>query len=343
MIAHVDMDCFFCACEVKRNPELAGRPVIVGSTGSRGVVSTANYEARRFGVFSATPISIARSRCPEGVFLPVDLVLYREESRKVMDVLCSISDDMQQVSVDEAYLNIGSFIKGFDTLEEAGEAIQKMVDEQTGLSCSIGISESKVASKIASDFKKPAGITIIREIREFLAPLAIEKIPGIGKVSKGYYNSLGIKTVGDLAEKDRFWVIDKLGRSGVHFQNISWGIDNSGFTRRVAKSHSREKTMQEDLEESGQMLDILERLSKKVHEDTIRSFRVISIKIRYNDFTTITRDRSLPAPTRSLDILQDRVRELFSENYEEKPVRLLGVKVSDLCHDVQATLDRFRL
>ncbi|MFO7711542.1 MAG: DNA polymerase IV [Candidatus Woesearchaeota archaeon] len=341
MIAHVDMDCFFCACEIKRNPELSGKPVIVGSTGSRGVVSTANYEARKSGVFSATPISIARQKCPEATFLPVDHEFYKQQSLEVMNILDSISDSMQQVSVDEAFLDITSFIREFSDLEEAGKAIQDMIRKKTGLNCSIGISESKTVSKIASDYKKPSGITIVRDMQEFLAPLPIEKIPGIGKVSKARYNSLGIYNIKDLAQKNRFWVIDKLGNSGIHFQDLAWGIDHSIFSKRVTKSHSREKTMQEDLKETDELLSILMRLSERVHSDTRKSFRVISIKIRYNDFTTITRDRSLTAPTRALPVLKDKVKALFLENYNEQPVRLLGVKISDLCKDVQSTLHDF--
>ncbi|MGM5488326.1 MAG: DNA polymerase IV [Nanobdellota archaeon] len=342
MIAHVDMDCFFCACEVKHNPEFAGKPVIVGSTGSRGVVSTANYEARQFNVFSATPISIARHRCPDGIFLPVDYGLYSQESKRVMGILEDIADDMQQVSVDEAYLDISRFIKTFNSLEDAAQAIKDRIYERTKLTCSIGISHSKVAAKIASDYRKPGGITIVRDMKEFLAPLPIGKIPGIGKVSKQRYQSLGILTIGDLAKKDRFWVIDNLGKAGVHFQDLAWGIDHSHLERRTTKSHSREHTLQQDTADTDGLLKVLISLAERVHKDTQQSFRVISIKIRYNDFTTITRDRSLSAPIRSLPLLTETARALFLENYEQKPVRLIGVKVSNLCREVQSTLDSFR-
>lgn len=336
------MDCFFCACEVKKDQTLAGKPVIVGGTGNRGVVSAANYEARAFGVFSATPIGKARTLCPNGVFLPVDFGLYRMESRRIMEIFAEIADDMQQVSVDEAYLELTSFSKGFKNIEEMAEYIHRRVKDESDLTCSIGIAESKVVAKIASDFKKPAGITIVRNPRSFLAPLAITKIPGIGKVSSRQYYAKGVKTIGDLTKFSRFQMIDNFGMHSVRYHDVALGLDSSGVTHRQGvKSVSRERTFAEDNNDRQALKEKLAALSIMVHKDLKgKGFRTVSIKLRNSDFSTITRDRSLGRISHSIDDINYISDLLFEENYQDTDIRLIGVKVSNLSSSrtVQTTL-----
>jgi len=329
MIAHVDMDCFFCACEVKRKPALKGKPVIVGSTGDRGVVSAANYEAREFGVYSATPISIAREICPDGVFLPVDFRYYRQMSAEIMEILDDMSEDMEQVSVDEAYLELGEI--GFSEAQRKALKIQKAVLESTGLTCSIGVSVSRVVAKIASDYKKPAGITVVEDMRSFLAPLRIEKIPGIGRVAKQRYNESGIKLIGDLAELSESGAVALLGEHSLYFRRIALGLDESGIVHRgERKSVSRERTFAQDEKDKGRLIDSLMGISFLAHRDLgKKSFRTVSVKIRYSDFTTLTRDRSVAMDNRLVTV-QTVARELFEANYNGSKVRLLGVKLSSL-------------
>lgn len=345
IIAHIDMDCFFCACEEKRNPELKGKPVIVGGTSERGVVSAANYEARAFGVYSATPLKKAKKLCPKGIFLAVDGKLYREESKRIMEAFYEIADDMQQVSVDEAYLALDNYSKNFPSLQEMAEHIQNTIKEKTSLTCSIGISESRIVSKIASDYKKPAGITIVNKMQNFLEPLPIEKIPGIGKVTKELYHSNDINTIGDLAKLDNFTVLELFGKQGIEYQKVALGLDRSGITHRDSvKSISREDTFLHDYYDPIILEKKLFELSRQVHNDLLSSFmtyRTVSIKLRYADFTTITRDITLRAPINSLEEIRKNTIELFRKAYNQKnPVRLLGVKLSNLDSDeeIQLTL-----
>lgn len=348
IIAHIDMDCFFCACEVKKDPELKGKPVIVGGTSDRGVVSAANYEARNFGVFSATPLKTAKKLCPDGIFLDVDIKLYRKESERIMEIFYEIADDMQQVSVDEAYLALDNYSKNFSDLDEMAEHIQKTILEKTSLTCSIGISESRIVSKIASDFKKPAGITIVNNMQKFLAPLPIEKIPGIGKVTKENYHNNKVHTIGNLAKLDNFTILELFGKQGIEYQKVALGLDRSGIVHReTIKSISREDTFLNDLYDPLILEKKLFELSRQVHNDLLSSFmtyRTVSIKLRYADFTTITRDITLRAPINSLEEIRRNTIELFRKAYNQKnPVRLLGIKLSNLDSDeeIQLTLNDF--
>ncbi len=341
-IAHVDMDCFYCACEESRDHSLKGKPVIVGATGDRGVVSAANYEARKYGVFSATPISKARRLCPDGIYLAPDWQLYDTLSHKVMRVLLRFSKEIVQVSIDEAYLEISADNDAYETALK----IQKAVLAQTGLSCSIGIASSKMIAKIATDFKKPHGITLVQDPVDFLSPLAIEKIPGIGKVSKNYYHQCGIHTIGDLIAMDRFKVIDSFGMYGVRLQQIAKGeIIELLQQYGPQKSVSRERTFYSDVSEQDLLHKTLTEICKEVHEDLdIAEFKTVSLKLRYADFTTITREISLHGHTHSLAMITRCVQELFSNHMDpQKSIRLLGVKLSNLLYEnaQQTSLEAF--
>ena len=343
IIGHIDMDCFFCACELKKNPTLKGKPVIVGSTGDRGVVSTANYEAREYGVFSATPISIARERCPNGIYLPVDFELYKKESKQIMDTLTRFSNFVLQVSVDEAYLDLTEFSKEFESLEKMAEYIKNTIYSETELTCSMGISESRIVSKIASDFRKPGGITIVRDMKEFLAELPIGKIPGIGKKSEEMYLNSGVETIGDLCNKKNSYLYEKFGSQSIFYKKLAEGLDKTKLEKREGrKSISRETTLSKN---TGNVIVLereLDKICGQVFIDLNKGFfKTVSIKIRYNDFTTLTRDKALITYQNSLKTIKDCAFELFRKNIGGRPVRLLGVKLGNIVEKNQKTLEKF--
>ncbi|MGM5483550.1 MAG: DNA polymerase IV [Nanobdellota archaeon] len=334
VIAHVDMDCFFAACEEKKDPSLKGKPLIIGALPEdcRGVVSTANYEARKYGVHSAMPISKAHQLCPSAKYKRPDSIYYKNMSEKAMNALSIFALAFEQVSIDEAYLDITEFSKECLTLQEAARKIKKEVLKETGLTCSIGISCSRYISKIASDYRKPAGTTIVRDVKSFLAPLKISKIPGIGKKSSRKLISYGIKKIGDLAESDTFFLIENFGKSILKLKEIAKGNNNDGVNHqeRKRKSASREITFKEDIELES-CRNYLSQLSYKVVEDIKKgTFKTISIKMRFEDFSTITRDFSLNyRSSRQKDII-DHSLQLLEKIKIDKKVRLLGVKVSNL-------------
>jgi len=333
VIAHVDMDCFFAACEEKYDPTLKGKPVMIGALPSdiRGVLATANYEARKFGVHSAMPVSIAYRKCPTGVFLRPTFRRYKEESEKVMSVLREHSSLLVQVSVDEAYLDI-SYECMTDSPRDVAHEIRKKVLEATGLSCSIGVAESKYVAKIASDFKKPGGVTVVDNMQSFLAPLSTRKMPGIGKVSHRNLQERGINTLGDLAQCDTFFLIEHLGKWAAHFQRIALGNDFTGIEirRGIQKSTSRERTFQTDrqVEECEKLIPSL--ASTLIDDLNGKCFRTVSIKVRFSDFSTFTRDLSLHIPRNDAPTIERTALHLLEKMKIEEEIRLFGIRLSTL-------------
>ncbi len=341
VIAHIDMDCFFCACEVKKDPSLKGKAVIVGSTGNRGVVSAASYEARKYGVFSAIPISTARRQCPDGVFLPVDKDLYREESANVMSILSRFSDTMRQMSVDEAFLDLTEMSKGFKSLEAMAGHIKKTLETETGLSCSIGVADSTIVAKIASDHNKPSGITVVHDTARFLEDLPISKVPGIGKLSEESYQDKGIEHVGDFKKKSNAELYQHFGASGLFYKRLALGeFSNTIEQDGPRKSVSRETTLEKDTHNIIELEKEIMKLCKEVHEDLEGGFfKTVSIKIRYSDFSTMTRDQSFKTPSNSIDSVSDTALALFRRTITSKTdVRLLGVKLGNIEEHGQMTL-----
>ncbi len=333
IIAHIDMDCFFCACEEKYNPKLKGKPVIVGGRDGRGVVATANYEARKYGVHSAMPGSKAKMLCPNGIYLPSNHTMYRDESCEVMKILKKYTHNFEQVSIDEAYLDLTKFARRFNSLKEMGEYIKKEVFEKTKLTCSMGISSSRIVSKIASDYKKPSGITVVENQKLFLRNLPITKIPGIGKKSKEVYFKNGVHKIGDLVNKNKFFILDHFGKQGIKYQKLAMGMDKSKIQKRVGhKSYSRETTFSQNKYKPLELKTDLLALCDRVYTDLKGEYyKTVSIKIRYYDFTSITRDYSLKTPDNSLNKIKEKALELFFKNIDsEKSVRLIGVKLANL-------------
>lgn len=354
LIAHVDMDCFYAACEIKRNPSLAGRPLIIGAepTSRRGVICTASYEARKFGVRSAMPISQAVKLCPKGTFMRPDIYYYSQESRNIMQLLASLTDDQihgfEQLSVDEANLDVTNLAKQFngDWLEVA-KNLRQLIKEKTGYSCSVGVATSRKVAKIAAGFKKPHGVTAVYNMKNFLAPMKIGAIPGIGKKSVPIYESLGIYTIDDLARKDKFFVLEKLGHSGFEYWKLANGEDFSIIMPQSEdKSYSREETYMSDLSDATIITKNIQQLAHETFADLNECmYKTVTIKVRYSDFTTITRSVSYKFPSSSVAHLISSVTQLAQNEIDfKRPVRLLGVKLSNLTHsdDIQTSLLDFR-
>ncbi len=339
IILHVDMDSFFASVEIREHPELEGKPVIVGADPKegkgRGVVSTSSYEARKFGVHSAMPISRAYQLCPDAAFITPHFELYEEASRAVMEILRHYSDQVEQVSIDEAYLDLSS-LESFDSARRVAERIKSEIKEREGLSCSIGIAPGRIIAKIATDSEKPDGLTVVTPelAASFLSPLQVEKIPGIGKKTGSILHSIGIFTIGDLARADIQQLIGKFGRSVIGLQKLARGGDESGVREfQGNRSISREITFAEDTADPQVLLQTLEDLSidlfSVITEEKI-AFKTVTVKIRYHDFSKRTKSRSTELHQTELRSIMSVSRELFIELYSGEKVRLLGLRLSSL-------------
>jgi DNA polymerase IV (DinB-like DNA polymerase) len=339
IILHLDMDSFFASVEVRENPGLAGKPVIVGADPKkgkgRGVVSTASYEARKCGVHSAMPISRAYHLCPDAVFIRPHFSLYEDASRAVMRILRQFGDKVEQVSIDEAYLDLSN-LGSFAAAREVAEKIKSEIKEREGLSCSIGIAPGRGIAKIATDSSKPDGLTVVtpETAPGFLSPLPVEKIPGIGKKTASVLHTMGIFTIGDLAKADIQALISTFGRSAIGLQELAKGHDESRVRESPAnRSISREITFEEDVADPQVLLGVLEDLSRDLSMELSQeklAFRTVTVKIRYQDFRTRTRARSIALHQRDPAAVWDLARGLFGELFSGDKVRLLGLRLSSL-------------
>lgn len=354
IILHVDMDSFYASVEQRENPLYMGQPVVVGSDPKgghgRGVVSTCSYEARKFGIHSGMPISRAYKLCQDAVFLPVNMALYKEVSRSIMEILRSFADKFQQVSVDEAYLDIS---EGAGSLPEAVEIagiIKAQVKEREGLTCSIGIAPNRTAAKIASDLEKPDGLTVVEpgRVAEFLEPLEVRRLPGIGSKNEEILAGMDIRTIGQLARCEQNLLVSIFGKWGARMHQLAHGIDPSEVAERTeSKSVSKEHTFQVDISDAVELYDSLDGIAERVHRALMQqgfSFRTVGVKVRQEDFTTFTRARTLDIYARDLDIIKRESRELSREFFDGRKIRLLGIKLSNLSKSrmIQTTLDRFQ-
>ena len=352
IILHVDMDSFFASVEVRRDPSLAGKPVIVGAdpkggTG-RGVVSTCSYEARRYGVHSAMPISRAYDLCPHGIFLPVDRPLYLGASAEVMAILSRHAGRIEQVSIDEAYLDV-SDTGSFAAAATLAAAIKQEIREKAGLTCSVGVAPGKAVAKIASDYRKPDGLTVVApdEVAGFLAPLPVEKIPGVGRKTGEDLRRMGVQTVGDLARCDVQDLIARFGRHGVHMYRLARGIDDREVQdREGCKSVSRETTFDTDTVDPSLLAGTLAGLAGDVTEtlaaDGLRC-RTVTVKVRYRGFETHTRSKTLERFTDDPATIREAASGLLRLLLKDAPVRLIGIRLSMLegGRTRQASIDEF--
>jgi len=338
-IMHVDLDAFFVSVEQVLNPELQGKPVVVGGRpGGRGVVAAASYEARAFGLHSAMPLKTASRLCPQAIFIEGSFPRYRDASQRFMAALADFSPFLEPVGLDEAYLDVTGFESIYGSIHQMAVAIKQRVKDELELCASIGIAGSKVVAKIASELSKPDGLLQVAggEERSFLTPLPVARLPGIGKKTEQVLRSLGIKTIGELSNTPLSVLKSHFGASGEVLHRSASGIDD----RKVeppgaAKSISRETTFGEDTEDHSFLKATLRYLSEKVGADLRRrgkQARCVTLKLRYVDFTTITRSHTL---LQTIDndqtIFHTGIRLLdVALTAEKQPVRLIGIGVSNL-------------
>jgi DNA polymerase IV len=332
------MDAFYVSVELQRRPELRGRPVVVAGSGPRAVVTTASYEARRFGVFSATPAERARRLCPQAVFVPPDFDHYRARSREVMQVLHDHVERVEVVGLDEAYLDLTEL----ERPRAAARHIKAAITQRTGLGCSIGIGPNKLVAKVASDADKPDGFVVLtaEQARERFASARPGLIPGIGPKTAERLEKQGIETLGALAAVPDERLTEWFGpRLGPYLGSLARFEDERGIeTVRLAKSESRETTFDYDLRGLQQLEPELRRLTEQLcatlGEQDARG-RTIGIKVRYADFSTVTRARSLPTAVNDFGTVWHTAADLLRRLDPPQPVRLVGVRVAGL--DEEAT------
>jgi DNA polymerase-4 len=338
-IIHVDMDAFYASVERLDDPALQGQPVIVGGLGPRGVVATASYEARRFGVHSAIPMARARRLCPQARFIAPRLARYRQKSAEVFAIFHEFTPLVEGLSLDEAFLDVSDSLKLFGQPIEIAELVKRRIREKTGLTASVGLAGNKFLAKLASDARKPDGLLWVQpgQVQAFMDPMPIARLWGIGRQTAPRLQALGILTIGQLRKADATVLQPVLGRRTTHFQALARGEDDRPVeSLRPDKSISHEVTFDRDLLERAELLAELQRQSEAVGA-RLRGegllARTITVKIRDHRFHTITRSRSLRAGSDSTDTIYRVARALF-ENWREAqrstPLRLLGVGVSGL-------------
>ncbi len=342
-IFHVDLDAFFAAVERVANPDLIGKPLIVGGIGNRGVVSCASYEARRFGAHSAMPIAVARRLCPQGVFVPTNHSLYGSFSKRFMTILRDHSPLVQPVSVDEAYVDMTGTEKLFGLPRDAAEDIRARIHGDLKVTASIGIASSKLVAKIASDASKPDGIREVAPGDEaaFLAPMPARKLPGLGPKAEEALSQLGITTIGELAGHPIGPLRRTLGPNHAEsLQRRAMGIDHSEVTTDgEAKSISAETTFSEDSDDLDYLHGRLQQLAERVGARLRKSekfARTVTLKLRYYDFETITRQTTLPVAGDGDAAITAAGRELLDRAmaHRRAKVRLVGVGVGNLTERV---------
>ena len=344
-ILHVDLDAFFAAVEQRDRPELRGRPVIVGGDpGARGVVSAASYEARAFGVHSAMPLRTAAALCRDGVFLPVDGAKYRRESRRVMEILGRFTPLVEQVSIDEAFLDVGGSEALFGPPAEIARRIRATVRDEVGLTASVGVATTKLVAKVASDLRKPDGLVVVPPGEEaaFLAPLPIGRLWGVGEKTRVALAEHGVRTIGDLAQLPVDVLVRRLGAHGATLHERALGIDPSPVTGDLAaKSVSHEHTFDVDTADA----EVIERTLLALSEGVASRLRAggarastVAVKVRDSSFHTVTRQRTLPEPTDLADPIFRTALDLVRPEVRGKRVRLLGVGAHGLGEPAQMGL-----
>ncbi len=343
VIAHIDMDAFFAAVEQRDNPALRGQPVVIGADPKkgkgRGVVSTCSYEARRYGIHSAMPISQAYRACPQAHFLPGNMKKYKDISRRIFEILYDFTPDIEPISIDEAFLDITGSYHFYQTPLKTCASIKKRIQKDLGLAASIGIAPNKMVAKIASDFCKPNGLLEIlpEKLLDFLWPLPVRHMWGIGKQTQKSLHAMGIQTIGDIAKADSTQFTKKFGAHGQHMHTLAQGIDE----RKVAvddeiKSISHEHTFDVDTSNSEEIYQTLSHLSEKISRRLRRHAlkgKTITVKIRFDSFKTISRARTLPERTNFYDDIYSNSKQIFDAlgNLKAK-FRLIGIRISNF-HD----------
>jgi len=336
-IIHLDMDAFYPAVEALDKPELKGKPVIVGGNRERGVVSSASYEARRFGVHSAQPIATAIRLCPDGIFMPVRMSRYKEVSRQVFEIFHCFTPLVEPLSIDEAFLDLTGAERLLGQTKEIARKIKETVFIKTGLTVSAGVAPSKFTAKIASDIDKPDGLIVVPpdRVREFLDPLPVKKMWGVGKITQQALARLNVKTFKDLRQIPLEILEKNFGKHGAAMHLLSMGIDERDVEpEREVKSIGHEQTFMEDILNPDQarkeMLSLSNRVALRMRREEVRG-STVSLKVKYSDFTQITRAETLPEPTDDgMEIYSISCRLLKKTAVGKRPVRLLGISLSRL-------------
>lgn len=342
----VDLDYFFAQCEELRNSSLKDKPVVIcvysGRSQDSGAVSTANYIARKYGVRSGMPIYLARKKLEnvDSAFLPVDDEFYEQISEKVMNIFRGYADEFEQVGIDEAYLDVTNLAHGnFKNAEEIAQAMKKELHDQQKLTCSIGIGPNKLVAKIAADQKKPDGITIVTpdQGKDFLAPLPVDRLIGVGTKTAEKMRSVGIVKIDDLTRHDVQKLIDIFGRaSGIYFHNAALGIDNEAVLEKGgAESISRIATLKQDTSDIAMIIEKADQLCDDIHARITQeklTFKTIGIMVITTDMNVHTRSRTIDSPSNSLELMKKTAAELFRKFEDETNLeaRRVGVKVSNL-------------
>ena len=344
-ILHVDMDAFFASVAERDNPELKGKAVVIGM-GARGVVSAANYEARKFGIHSAMPVGRARRLAPHAIFLPVDMPRYQEVSEHVMEIFQSFTPWVEPISLDEAFLDVTGSQKLLGTGREIAAAIRKKVEDQEGITCSVGIAPSKFIAKLASAHCKPNGMLEITadRILTFLHPLPIQAMWGVGPKTAEVLERLGLRTIEDIAKLPRTTLIRALGEAnGASLYELAWGRDYRDVTpEEPDRSISAAETFAQDLDNPEEILTEFLRLTERATarlRDRELFAKTISIKVRFADFSTINRSKTLPLPIDSTHDVYEVVRQLYQAlRIEKARLRLVGVSLENLSHGAPVQL-----
>ncbi|MDQ3945435.1 MAG: DNA polymerase IV [Actinomycetota bacterium] len=336
-ILHVDLDAFYASVEVLDNPGLAGRPVLVGGTGPRGVVAAASYEARRYGVHSAMPMARARRLCPEAVVLPPRFDAYQARSADVQAIFRTFTPLVEPIALDEAFLDVTGAGRLFGTGLEIGAAIRVRIRAETGLTASVGVATTKLVAKLASEAAKPDGMRMIdagTEL-EFLHPLPLRRLWGVGPATEKRLARFGVITIGDLAAVPEESLVDALGRAhGHHLHELAWNRDQRPVEPdRETKSIGQEETFPRDIYDPdvlrAEARRLAERVGNRLREHGVAG-RTVTIKVRYPDFRTITRSATAPEPTAAAADIARQAVELLARAELHRGVRLLGVSVHNL-------------
>jgi DNA polymerase-4 len=339
MILHIDMDAFYASVEERDRPELVGRPVIVGGTPQgRGVVAAANYVVRQFGVRSAMPTATALRRCPQAIVLPPRIGYYAEISEQIREILYRYSPQVEPLSLDEAFVDVTGSEALFGSSVKIGRRIKQEIHDTLRLVASVGVAPNKFLAKIASDLQKPDGFVVVEpaQVQAFLDPLPVGRLWGVGRVTGTILEQLGVHTIGQVRALSVELLHRHFGQSGDHLWQLAHGIDPRAVVAdRDAKSISHESTFPADIADReilrGWLMDMTEQVGWRLRRHKLRG-RTVQIKVRFFDFRTITRSKTLPEPT-------DITREIWREaaqlldaclSSERRPIRLLGVGISSL-------------
>ena len=351
-IFHVDLDAFYASVEQRENPELLGKAVIIGADPKegkgRGVVVACSYEARKQGIRSGQPISIAYRLMPKAVYLKPDFETYTDVSSDIMSFLRKYADKFEQASIDEAYMDVSNVNQQYGGPVELAERIKRELKRLFGLSCSIGIAPNKSAAKIASDMKKPDGLTFIDEthVREILAPLPVSKISGIGRKTENALREMGIITIGDLSKSSPRLLRDKFGKSAVWLWAIANAeerveVEENFVVRSIGAEHTFENDTTDWALIDRELIGLVEGVHARLTEERM-AFKTVVLKIRFRGFETHTRNKSLKFPTTQKSVILETIRELYSQfTATNKEVRLVGVRVAGLESKPTATIDSF--